>query len=246
MGHLHDAVPGHAATFDVRVGGRQTRALFDTGATCSCMSESYATSTGLTVEPHDRQLLGIGGSATSVGTVTCPVKIGRFQAEQIFIVTTAPLAGYDCIVGQDYMTAHSVLVDLRPDCAKLWVRTEAAKDKAGRFVEICRPIRTTDSVRTQRHESVNMVLPVAFAAVSGEAAKETVPPSRRASKRLLKDIQKGKVPGYRIYVTAVKKGPSDPAESVPPSVQGVLDKHSQPGGTLAGTIPNNTHALGFE
>jgi hypothetical protein len=42
--HVHSdmSTAQHAASYNIRVGGSQIRALFDTGATCSCMSASTA------------------------------------------------------------------------------------------------------------------------------------------------------------------------------------------------------------
>jgi predicted aspartyl protease len=42
--HRHDT-SGHLATFDVRVNGQAVKALFDTGATCSCVTGFKETDT---------------------------------------------------------------------------------------------------------------------------------------------------------------------------------------------------------
>ena len=63
--HTYDPVFEHAASFNVRVGGKATNALAETGATVSCITESFAISVGAHIDRAARQSLeGIGGNLT--------------------------------------------------------------------------------------------------------------------------------------------------------------------------------------
>jgi hypothetical protein len=45
----------------------------------------------------------MGGPTNVVGTVDALVKVGRSNESQTFLVLTTPIAGYDVLLGQDYM-----------------------------------------------------------------------------------------------------------------------------------------------
>jgi hypothetical protein len=64
--HVHSDISTaqHAASFNIRVGGLQIRALFDAGATCSCMSASTVRRLGLSVaKATEPSISGVGGKA---------------------------------------------------------------------------------------------------------------------------------------------------------------------------------------
>jgi hypothetical protein len=86
--HVHstDQLAPHAASFDLRVGGKQCRVLVDTGATVSCMSEAYAHSLGQPLRPIDTHIEGIGGKVACVGSCEASVKVGKHHAKQKFTV----------------------------------------------------------------------------------------------------------------------------------------------------------------
>ena len=102
----------HHASFDVRVGGGSVRALFDTGANCSCLSHDFAKSLGVayhsTHQPDN--IGGIGGSVVILGKVTHPVKIGKFQITQSFSVVSEHIAGYECLLGEDFFQDNSCTI----------------------------------------------------------------------------------------------------------------------------------------
>ena len=71
--------------------------------------------------------------------------------------------------------------------------------------------------------------------------------SRTELKEITHDMHLGKQVVYKVCITAkADKGLDPPKEPLAECVQKVIDKHSAPGGTLCGTIPNNTHAIGYE
>ena len=105
--HVHASQAGrHAASFDVRVGGSSRRGLFDTGATCSCISLTTAIELDLDLKPAPpNPVTGIGGSTIAQFTATTTVKIGKSRHEQDFLVMDGTIGGYDVLLGEDYLRA---------------------------------------------------------------------------------------------------------------------------------------------
>ena len=119
--HVHSRRDDHThfASFDMRVAGAQVRTLLDTGATCSCVSSRFATRLGLhwTIDSNIEQIGGVGGEVRVLGTLESTVKLGKQQIRQVFLVVKEPVAGYDCLLGQNFLrqncggiffTEHSV------------------------------------------------------------------------------------------------------------------------------------------
>ena len=66
---------------------------------------------------HIEEIGGVGGRVTVIGTVETTIKLGKQQARQTFLVVKESVAGYDCLLGQDFLrrncggiffTEHSV------------------------------------------------------------------------------------------------------------------------------------------
>ena len=105
--HKHE----HAASFPIRVGGKAVHALFDSGATCSIMQQSFARALGLPLHPCiDTPVHGIGGQVSVVGRVRAPVRIGASHTEHEFVVLSQSISGYEVLIGQDFMIfAHCTI-----------------------------------------------------------------------------------------------------------------------------------------
>ena len=237
--HVHSA---HFATFDVRVGGKHVRVLVDTGATCSCIGKEFARSLGLgvTKDPEALAIGGVGGSVTVLGSLQSPVKVGKFQCEQFFNVVDEPVAGYDVLLGQDFLRLNYGGVQFTP----FSVCFNVGNPKMGSpTVTLSR--RLEDSldahvVTTEQGAGSKSVLTI------GEiTAPDTQPASKNETKRLLADIKAGTLCAYRVVINPLPPESTRSTERMEPGIQAVIDRHSRPGKTLCGKIPDHTHARGF-
>jgi hypothetical protein len=88
-------------------------------------------------------LHGIGGAALVVGRTPLRIKIGKFQTDHAFQVLAKPIAGYDVLIGQDFMRAvgcairmyqQSCTLEIGPDSTALYARiTRSLKDSITEF-----------------------------------------------------------------------------------------------------------------
>ena len=98
-------------TFPTKVGSTLCNALIDTGATKSCMSESYYKTLQLNsihsvVNTHVRS--ATGSNLSPLGIVNCPLKLGNTTFNNDFIVCqnlTRPL-----ILGKDFLMKNQITV----------------------------------------------------------------------------------------------------------------------------------------
>ena len=98
-------------TFPTKVGSTLCNALIDTGATKSCMSESYYKTLHLdsicsVVNTHVRS--ATGSNLSPLGIVNCPLKLGNTTFVNDFIVCqnlTRPL-----ILGKDFLMKNHITV----------------------------------------------------------------------------------------------------------------------------------------
>jgi hypothetical protein len=238
--HDHDALikhpksksSAHYATFDVRVAGVMERTLMDSGATPSCMSLAFATRLGLFIEPksYEDKIGGVGGTVSVIGTVTEKVKIGKRQDTQLFLVVKEPIAGYHVLLGQDYMAMNYVTLGFSPTSVRFEIGSGSDKVLMKRAIET---------------SSANKVCSATSAIPSSEPD-----PSRnclrREFNRMQKDIKSQRQVAYTILLSELTELTNIPKASLPRCIQHVLNKHSVPGGTLCGKIPNNTSAHGFQ
>jgi hypothetical protein len=101
------------------------RALFDTSATCACITKHAVDTLGLTVPPaQDRPLTGLGGTPKGAGRVILPVKVQKSSHHQTFMVVESPIAGYDTMLGQDCMAAVGCAIRITTDYCALEVGSD--------------------------------------------------------------------------------------------------------------------------
>jgi hypothetical protein len=181
-----------------------------------------------------------------LGTVTTKVKIGKFQPNQEFLVVEGTIAGYDCLLGQDFLSPNGVAIVYSPSTVSVYFSCE--DDILGPKV-LHRSL--TNSTLTKAKYGVGVTtsgkvtLPISYDPTLDRDA-EVEPESRKSSAKIRHDISCGKQVAYRVLVTAVDQAAPPQADPVPTCVQKIIDKHSGPNGTLCGTIPPHTHAKGYE
>jgi hypothetical protein len=245
--HIHQqAATGHAATFDVRVAGGSTRALFDTGATCSCVSARLAKRLGLDITPASaiEHVGGVGGTVKLLGYVSCPVKLRKHQLDQLFYVVQDPIAGYDCLLGEDFMQSHCGGIFFTPQAVHFAIGCEL-----NCMGDVIFSRRLTGSVSSRlQHRDNPWTLPLQVVVCEPENESELA--SHKERRKLLHEIALGRAVAYRLILKIQQSDQSVEQTKgeapMPEAVQRVIDKHSAPGGTLCGTIPDNTSARGFE
>ncbi len=241
--HVHSNLVEHLASFDVRVAGAVTRSLLDTGATPSCISQRFAHRLDLPVDRSAslEEIGGVGGSMTALGTATVTIKIGKVQIQQRVLVLDAPIAGYDCILGQDFMRANSVGLVFSPYSITLTVgRDDDGKAQA----QLVRRLDSSTSTSAHRHADAASMPYVLQATPVHDS--DLAPESETATKHILHEVALGRQVAYRVVLTAVESTVDTQPDGVPECVDRVIKKHSQAGGTLCGTIPSNTHAKGYQ
>jgi predicted aspartyl protease len=236
----------HHASFDVRVGGGSVRALFDTGANCSCLSRGFAKSLGIAWSSihQPEKIGGIGGSVVILGKVTHPVKIGKFQIAQTFSVVSAPIAGYECLLGEDFFQDNSCAISFGLSSVEVHVGRNNRGEPAASLTRsvVPKPLPDLHAVQPEHWgddpASVSVVQ-------TGSDLHLGSPTSHAEHKRLHRQIMLGHQVAYRVVVSPRETVATTDQNPVPPELQEVLEKHSTPGGTLCGSIPDNTHAKGY-
>jgi hypothetical protein len=225
----------HFASFDVRIAGAIKRTLMDSGATCCCMAEQMVKDLQLTVEKKEytQDIKGVAGKVNILGTVTCPVKIGKIQIDQQFCVVKQPIAGYVCLLGQDFMARNYCDLSFTPTSVSFTVKMG---EKENEKVTLKRRIQMDEFAELQSAQSIH--------ALKFNSHSKAVWGSER--KALLRDIEIGLCAAYKVVITptaSVQAGAV--SSSIPIEIQKVIDSHSTETGTLRGTIPPNTHAVGY-
>ena len=100
-------------TFPTKVGSTLCNALIDTGATKSCMSESYYKTLQLNSirsVVNTRVRSATGSTLSPLGIVNCPLKLGNTMFNNDFIVCqnlTRPL-----ILGKDFLMKNQITVKI--------------------------------------------------------------------------------------------------------------------------------------
>ena len=229
--HMH-STSDHFASFDGRVGGHSSRVLLDTGATISCVTESFVKSCGVTITPDTDPIQGIGGSIVPLGRCSLSVKFGRFSCDQEFLVVDKPISGYHCLLGQTFLHNNYASLCFSPTSVCFSVGTGKHKATFARKI-----VRSFNTLKQQ-----------GCYVTSNHSPASPAPMSHRERKKLYRQLNAGKTVGYRLVLTVVATTSDTPTciTSLDPQIQQVIDKHSKPGGTLCGKIPDNTAAKGFE
>ena len=223
----------HYASFDVRVGGMNKRTLMDTGATCSCITVKMVKSLGLAIErPKEftEDIEGVGGIVNVLGYIQCTIKLGKREEIHTFYVVKESIAGYSCLIGQDFMAKNSCSVSFTPTQVSFSIML--SDDDPG-WIIFKRKITLDDY---DHLNSVNML----------QFDCNSKPVWGSEKKALLKEIEKGLCVAYKVVVTLAPAEKTEPKQAIPPLVQEVIAKHSTEKGTLRGAIPPNTHVRGYE
>ena len=241
----------HYATFDIRVAGNIQRTLTDSGATCSCITESYRKMFDLPFEPQDESIKdigGVGGSVTVLGTVSTTVKLGKTEITQQFLVVRHPIAGYHCLLGQDFLAANSCGLLFTPSTVALAIH--GMEEVAGPIVCKRKLPKDTDTFMYPTHDEVNSVCSMPKENVPGNKSGHKIdyddgsPLTGKKKKAMERALFKGEEVGYRIYLAPLQV--SGDGNAMPECIQKVIDKHSTGLGTLRGSIPPNTHVKGYD
>jgi hypothetical protein len=159
--HVHSDISTaqHAASFNIRVGGSHIRALFDTGATCSCMFASTARRLGLYVATAaEPSITGVGGQARVAGSISTAVKVGKSHHTQTFVVLSKSIAGYDVLLGQDYMRSVGCAVRITPRSCDL----DIGLDRDNLAAHISCPIRKSHAVSVSRSATIAVICGVSI------------------------------------------------------------------------------------
>ena len=231
--HPKSKSSAHYASFDVRIAGVMERTLMDSGATPSCMSLAFAKRLGLYVEPnphHENEIGGVGGTVSVIGTVSEKVKIGKRQDLQLFLVVKEPIAGYHVLLGQNFMARNYVTLGFSPTSVRFEIGTGSDQVVMKRAIE------------TSLRSEVCSVTPTSLLP-EPEPSRNFL---RREFNNLQKDIKCNRQVAYTILLNEITELTKLPKSALPKCIQQVLDRHSVPGGTLCGKIPNNTSAHGFQ
>jgi RNase H-like domain found in reverse transcriptase/Reverse transcriptase (RNA-dependent DNA polymerase)/Integrase zinc binding domain/gag-polyprotein putative aspartyl protease len=225
----------HKASFDVRVGGAVVRTLFDTGATVSVVSRRFLNKFGISYQ-KDKSSGHVdgfgGGSIATIGTAMVPVKLGKHQPVHLFQVIPDADSGYDCILGDDFLHPYGISIGYHAQVVKAKMYVDTPKECIALQRKIAPPPST----------------PQVCTFASTPDPDPSKPGSWKELKSLNHDISAGKQVAYRIHLLSKGDAAGNPESlsGLPPEIQSVIQKHSGPGGTLAGTIPPHTHAIGFE
>jgi hypothetical protein len=180
---------------------------------------------------------GVGGTVNILGHLTCPVKLGKRQYDQQFLVVQQSIAGYDCLLGEDFLAAHNCGVFFHDHSVHFTVECDAQGVGTSVYRRRLEQSQPTALVCDQGSTVPNdIVLDDAIQPDCGLM-------SHRERRRLLKEISSGVTVAYRVIISPTQTVVAvDGATDVPGCIKSVLKKHSADGGTLCGAIPNNTHA----
>ena len=248
----------HYASFDFRIAGKIQRTLVDSGATCSCMSEQYAKDLHLKVVPgdYDEDISGIGGVVDVCGKVTTTVKLAKRQVDHEFYVIKEPIAGYQCLIGQDFLARHSCGLHFSPSTVSFTVGGNASM--AGKLLYTRKfsvdPGPSHSSIQVQSSGVPSQISSINSDTTNSEMARSDTtstkvdpPVQGKERKALLRSVNKGKCIAYEVVITPQRTiAATEVSSPIPDTIQAVIDKHSTDMGTLRGSIPPNTHVKGYD
>ena len=254
----------HYATFDLRIAGNMQRTLTDTGATCCCMTESYRKAFDLPFTPQHEKIEdigGVGGKVNVLGMVTTTVKMGKEQIIQEFLVVSEPIAGYHCLLGQDFLAAQSCGILFTPSTVSLTINGQEGiagpvicKRKIPKNHDFGYPHH--DEVHTNSKHKVNVIGSKTGTkcakSQNGDTGNDTTeqptdkPLTGKEKRAMKRDLFRGDVVGYRIYLAPLQAAETPKQTELPACIQQIIDKHSTGYGTLRGSIPPHTHVKGYE
>jgi hypothetical protein len=91
-------------------------------------------------------IFSIGGKSNILGSATLPVKIGKSQHEHLFQVLKQPLAGFEVLLGQDYMKAVGCAIQLTKHLCTLLIGEDLSRPVA----KVVRPLRDSLPIELNR------------------------------------------------------------------------------------------------
>ncbi len=243
----------HHATFDVRVGGMQVRALFDSGATCSCMTLDIQQQLGLPMSPTtEPSVSGIGGAAQVAGSLVAPVKIGKMHHEHSFLVLSSPLGAYPVLLGQDFMSATNCSLHFTETHVRLTVGSQPNGQPVASLSRQCARDHVL-VVQPQQHTAAAATLGAATSPPAVQTCGEEYVDTWSKYRRLRRHLRRTPAPVFVVTLTSssadevaahVQAVEADAPAAIPPAIQAVIDTHSAADGTLRGDVPHNVTAQG--
>ena len=97
----------------IKVNGKHTKSLIDTGASVCCVAQSFLRSLGPSIQIQPslaKKAIGVGGESHSIlGTVQLLVTIDNIDFPQTFYVL--PKVHHHVILGDDFLVANSATID---------------------------------------------------------------------------------------------------------------------------------------
>ena len=138
------------------------------------------------------------------GKITTTVKLGKRQVDQEFYVVKDPIAGYQCLLGQDFLTRHSCGLQFSPTTVSFTVG--GSPTGAGKTL-YTRKFSTDLGHLSALIPSVPAPSDSAHSAHSDSARSVTngtgiEPPVRgKERKSLLRTIRKGTCIAFRVVIT---------------------------------------------
>ena len=189
---------------------------------------------------------GIGGKVKVLGITNALVKVRKLTVKQAFHILDAPVAGYHCVLGQDFCRTNEVGVKFKPHTVEL------SLGSGGSSVTVNRPLSTSKSVTVERDPSSLMCVlvkdPVDTPSTSTDP--DSVPRGIGQRKGCLIQIAQQAAVAYEVSITGGDSSDemvvsTDAPCIVPPEIQQIIEKHSKGSGPLRGAIPDNTHAVNY-
>eukprot|EP00892_Ulva_mutabilis_P010992 jgi/Ulvmu1/8265/UM041_0076.1 len=246
-------------TIPIHIRGTGLKALVDTASNHSIISVDFLVKHNISYHKARSTSLGISGSnAPCLGTVQLETCIGRQRHLVPYtVVTSLPSAEWhkpnDALLGLDVITATHMRIDF---------------DDIQPVIRIRVPCMRRTSTARKHSRDWTHVIPIPRQATSTDSVDEYACTPKQL-KSMVTRAQTGKDPLYVVHVkpgapalsthtcaaSNRRKGylsqqeapapvPQD-VTTIPPCVQQIVHKHSQPGGTLWPAQPHTT-ALGFE
>jgi hypothetical protein len=123
------------------------------------MSASRARRLGLSVaKAAELSITGVGGQARVTGSTSTAVKVGKSHHTQTFVVLSKSIAGYDVLLGQDYLRSVGCAVRISPRSCDL----EIGLDRDNLAARISRPLRESHAVSVSRSATVAVICGVSI------------------------------------------------------------------------------------
>ena len=248
--HVHNDTPAlHYASFDLRVNGQMTRTLFDTGATISIVSVDFVRNLDITIDTTETTSLdGIGGCASTLGTVTLDVKLKNRVVPAKCHVVQKFSPCYEVLLGQDWMRTDTFGIKFKKECVQF------SFGEGDRKIKWSRPYK--DDIPHGPYKPKNFTLHSIFSATVSQENRDNLPKKDAHEnrmhmvdtwaeyKKLKHEMNSGLVAYHVLLIDPVDQNATSDKDN--PLIKAVIDKHSRPGRTLNGDVPRGATARGAE